>query len=196
MTRDSKFSSHVSNSIPNVQRGKNDKLHFTITDDTGHPTHLHVTIPEGGYEIDAIEKFLYDAILQKHKAVLGDKFSQEKYLFTIKANVNTQELIISTSFAIDFRKKNSIGQPLGFDGVIIKAGGEATSNTLVKITTVDVVTLNVILPEDPTSMESHLTLCTHPNDVPPDYKISMRPSNVLYLPLNTNYISNITLSCV
>ena len=45
-------------SIPNVQRGKNNKFHFTIVDEADRSTETFVTIPGGVYEIDTIEKFL------------------------------------------------------------------------------------------------------------------------------------------
>ena len=189
---------NVFNSIPNVQRGKNDKFHFSIVNDEGQSTDTFVVIPEGGYEIDAIEKFLHDALLEKHEALLGSKFNRGKYYFGMRANLSTLEVIISASFAVDFTKPSSIGQLLGFDNVLIKAGDSAKSNSVVKITSVDAVNIecNIITGSYIMGKPSHTLYSFDPNVVPPGYKISLYPSNVLYLPLNTNYISNITLRLV
>lgn len=190
---------NVFNAIPNVQRDKNDSFHFSIAgEEKGHSTEMCITIPEGGYEIDAIEKFLHDAVLEKHQTHLGAKFNRNKYSFSIKPNLSTLEVIITTSFAIDFTKAASIGQLLGFDNVFIKAKDTVKSNSTVKITAVDVVNIecNIITGSYIMGKPSHTLYSFDPNVVPPGYKISLYPSNVLYLPLNTNYISNITLRLV
>ena len=188
----------VFNSIPNVQRGKNNKLHISIVEEAGRSTNATITIPEGGYEIDTIEKFLHDAVLERHQLELGDKFDRDKYYFSMKANLSTLQIVLVASFPIDFKKRGSIGHLLGFENVLVKAGEEVKSNSTVKITGVDVVNIecNIISGSYINGNPSHTLYSFDPNVVPPGYEISLQPPNVLYLPLNTNYISNITLRLV
>ena len=188
------YSFNVYNSIPNVQSGKNDKFYFLTSDNHS----MSITIPEGAYEIDALERCIHDAVLEKLEALPPDKFVGDKYHFSLKANVSTQDVKILAWFAIDFKKKNSIGSLIGFENVSIKPEIEATSNSLVKISAVDVVNIecNIIEGSYINGEPSHTLYSFNPNDVPPGYKISLRPPNVLYLPVNTDYISNITLRLV
>jgi len=194
------YSFNVFNSIPNVQLGKNDLFHFRVMADVGgkQAANFVITIPEGAYEIDAIEKFIYEATLDKHKEILKDAFVADKFHFSLKPNVCTQQIVIFASFPIDFKKKNSIGNLLGFENVMINAEIESSSNSIVKITAVDVVNIecNIVCGSYINGEPSHTLYSFNPNDVPPGYKISLRPANVLYLPVNSNYISNITLRLV
>ena len=107
-------------SIPNVQRGKNDKFHFTIEEEAGCSTNIFVTIPEGGYEIDSIEKFLQNAVLEKHLELLGT-FVRGKYYLTKRPNLSMLKVEVTASFPNDFKKKDSIGCLLSFENVTLPA---------------------------------------------------------------------------
>ena len=82
-----------------------------------------------------------------------------------------------------------IGNLLGFYNVQIDPETETTSNSLIKISAVDVVNIecNIVEGSYINGEPSHTLYSFNPNDVPPGYKISLRPPNVL-----TKYISNIT----
>jgi len=135
------YSFNVFNSIPNVQSGKNDSFYFAIKDTAGEYTPMSIFIPEGAYEIDAIGKFIYNNVLEQHEALLGEKFARDSYHFSLNPNVNTQQIKIRASFTINFEEENSIGNLLGFYNVQIDPETETTSNSLIKITAVDVVNI-------------------------------------------------------
>ena len=62
------YSFNVYNSIPNVQSGKNDKFYFLAPDNHS----MSITNPEGAYEIDALERCIHDAVLEKLEALPPD----------------------------------------------------------------------------------------------------------------------------
>src|SRR5204863_8282194 len=88
------------NSIPNIETNKNDKFYYGENQE--------ITIPEGSYEIEDIEKYLVSKLPKNVK-------------FTLKPNNNTLKSELFCSEKIDFKKPNSINKLLGFKDTIYEA---------------------------------------------------------------------------
>ena len=169
------YSLHTFNSIPNVIAGVNNKFYYSLPNNEGR---LCIEIPQGAYEIEAIEKYLHDK-LKAHRSAL------ESFTFRMKPNLNTLQVDVLSSFTIDFNPTDSIGSLIGFKNIISTPNQEIFSNNPVQITTVDVINIecNIIEGSFINGKPSHTLFSFHPHDVPPGVKISQRPTNVLYLSL-------------
>lgn len=173
------------NSIPNISEGINNKIHYYKTKDKkGNFSKLEeFSLPTGSYEIDNINE-----VLQTH---LG------KENITIKGNNNTMKAEVTSKYYIDFRKPQSIGGLLGFSAEteILEPNktysGDKTV-TILKVNSID-VTCNIIQGSYRNGENQHILHTFYPT-VAPGYKIVERPQNLVYLPLNTSFISDIVLN--
>jgi len=102
------------NTISNVN-ASNNKFYFDEND-------VKITIPEGSYELHAMNDFL-NAIPRKHSqhAVHDDKKCgsvddnvNEDFPIALRANNNTMKSEIKCIYRINFSKPNNIGSLLGF----------------------------------------------------------------------------------
>lgn len=191
------------NSIPNIISGKNDYFTFFITDraENGELDYIPCgdTVAEGSYEIEALEKVLYDLAYKAHEFYLQDRFQKADFKFSLKANVNTQKVEIIASFPIDFKNHpRRIGDVLGFKDMIIHEHKLEVSNSLVKISSVDVINVecNITSGSYINGQSSHTLFSFSPYDVSPGYKISLHPTNILFLPVTSKRLSNINLRLV
>jgi len=84
---------------------------------------MEITIPEGSYELHAINDFLKHAIPRKcsQHAVHDDKKRgivnddvNEDFPITLRANNNTMKSEIKCIYRINFSKSNNIGSLVGF----------------------------------------------------------------------------------
>lgn len=188
------------NSIPNVIQGHNNLFVFHLVV-RSEELYIPCSFPveEGAYEIEALEKILYDLAYKAHEQYFRDNFQKDAFKFSMKANVNTQKVEIRASFPIDFKNYPChIGDILGFTNTTIHENDLGVSNSLVKITSVDVVNVecNIISGSYINGQPSHTLFSFCPNNVSPGYKISLHPTNMLFLPVNTKQLSNITLRLV
>jgi len=119
-----------------------------------------------------------------NKKKKNGKKKSKKMIMSFGSLVRKARSAVIASFPIDFKKRGSIGHLLGFENVLVKAGEEVKSNSTVKITGVDVVNIecNIISGSYINGNPSHTLYSFDPNVVPPGYKISLQPPNVLYLP--------------
>ena len=187
------------NSVPNVIKDKNDIFNYFVVDENYFFSGYQFIIPEGAYEIEALEKLLFEVTYKQHEAHLKNKFQKDQFKFSLKPNVNTQKVEILASFPIHFPTEGpSVGEILGFHDILIAANTLASSNATVKITTVDVINVecNIVSGSYINGQASHTLYSFCHSDVPAGYKISQRPTNLLFLPLNTTHLSNITLRLV
>jgi len=173
------------NSIPNISEGMNNKIHYYKTKDKkGNYSKLEeFSLPTGSYEIDNINE-----VLQKH---LG------KENITIKGNNNTMKAEVTSTYYIDFTQPHSIGQLLGFSTTTAVLEPNKTYSgdktvTILKVDSID-ITCNIIQGSYRNGENHHILHTFYPT-VAPGYKIVERPQNLVYLPLNTSFISDIVLN--
>lgn len=173
------------NSIPNISEGVNNKIHYYKTKDkNGKYSELEeFSLPTGSYEIDNINK-----VLQNHMGELN---------IQVVGNNNTMKAEITSKYYIDFTKQHSIGQLLGFssNNEILEPNKTYTGDSTVsilKVNTID-VTCNIIQGSYRNGVNNHILHTFYPS-VAPGYKIVEKPQNLVYLPLNTSFISDVVLN--
>lgn len=169
------------NSIPNIIEGVNNKLHY-FKDRNNKETNI-VEIKTGSYEITDINK--------EYQTKLG------KDNFDLRANNNNLKSEIKCKYYIDFTQPVSIGSLLGFPSnvAILEPNIYHTSpNTvdIIKVNTIN-ITCNIIQGAYKDGSNQHILHTFYPT-VPPGFKIVEKPHNLIYLPLNTTYISDIVLN--
>jgi hypothetical protein len=173
------------NSIPNISDGVNNILHYyKIKNEEGNYDQANeIALPTGSYEIDDICKYIQE------------KLGKEN--ISIKGNNNTLKTEITSKYYIDFSKKHSIGSLLGFPAntPILEANTPHVSLNTVSIITLNTIdiTCNIIHGSYRDGENKHILHTFYPS-VPPGFKIIEKPQNLVYLPLNTSYISDIVLN--
>lgn len=203
--------------IPNIQ-APNNKFHFRYTAEEENAVGLFngfyfddasksyvVEIPTGSYEMVDINNYLRKQLrvvadaADVRQARLKDPERVEAArksapFLRIRANNNTLRCEIKSSLEIDFTHPESIGPLLGFNKRKLKAYGNHLSDH-----PVDIMKINTIC------IDCSITTGSYHNEklihrihqffptVPPGYKIVETPTNVIYLPINTEVIDEITL---
>lgn len=167
------------NAVQNIFEGNN-KIYWRETDGTLK----HITIPSGAYEIVALNDYINRALTENPK----------DSVFSLKANSNTLKCELKSKYYIDFTPADSIGRMLGFSQQILVPSKLHNSDLPVKIapaTNIRVecnLTGGAYLNEAP----AH-TLYEFALDVEPGEQVKETPTNILYLPVITDQIDNITL---
>lgn len=164
------------NSIPNIEEGVNNALYFD-NDKT-------IKLPTGSYEISDIATYINEYLIKNN----------ENIRITIKANNNTLRSEIFSNVQIDFEKPNSLATILGFGECKLEPNIWHSSTLPISINQVDVIRLvcNLVNYSFNNGIEGHIIHEFYPS-VPPGYKIIEVPANVIYLPVNTTRIHNITI---
>lgn len=166
---------HAYNSIPNVDYDNN---LFHIGDNV-------IEIPIGSYELEDIVDFLTDI----YKNMNGNKS------IDITANNNTLQIeILSSHDAIFFDRQRSIGKLFGFDERILESGTRHLSNLPVNILKVNALQIQCSITTGAymNNLPAH-TIHEFGINVPPGYKLDEIPRNLIYLPVNINVISSLTI---
>lgn len=167
------------NSIPNIEENINNTLYFGDNDE-------EIKLPTGSYKIDDINKFITD-YLEKNKKNSNIKI-------TITPNNNTLKSQILSSVRINFEKPNSLAKVLGFEEIKFEPNIIHSSTSQVSIIRVDTIRIvcNIVSGSFNNGIENHVIHEFYPA-VAPGYKIIEIPKNVIYLPLNTIKIDNISI---
>lgn len=171
---------HTYNTIPNVYEGHNK---FYYADQV-------ITIPTGSYEIGDLETYIQQQLVSPKNDI-----SNKNAILSIKPNNNTLRCEIKSIFSVDFRPADSIGHMLGYSKRVLDANKWYESDLPVQI--IKVVTIriecNIVTS---TYYDTHLshTLFEFSPSVEPGYSINIEPRNIVYLPINTRSINNITLT--
>jgi hypothetical protein len=170
------------NSIPNVD-STNNLFHFDEPLKT-------IKIPHGTYEVKDIEKFIQEFF---KKLTTKDK----RYYLQLGTNDNTLQTSIKCTVPVDFSQENSIGSLLGFDKVKISAGIQQFANRVVDIFRINsiFVECNIASGSFLNGKASHTLYRFYPSS-PAGYKLVETPTPVIYLPVTTRVIDNITLRIV
>lgn len=148
---------------------------------------VDVNIPEGCYELDAINRYVQEAMKG-----LGDyDVTNDKYNISIGSNRNTLKSVlnISANYAVDFDIETSIRSVLGFERRVYEAGNYESEN-IVNINSINSlrVTSDIIGSSYTNGSRDNVVYSFFPN-VPPGYKIVETPHNLVYLPLTMSTIS-------
>lgn len=175
----------VNNSIPNVDEDNN-KFYYGNSND-------FVEIPVGSYELSDISKFLnnyFDNLKKKNP-------KKDSIHLRLEANLNTLKCELKSSVDIDFTKSNSIGRLLGFKPTILPKDVIHYSDFPVDIMRINMIRIecNIVTNSFSNGNMVHTIHSFYPTD-PPGYKIVESPHNVIYLPINTHIIHNISIKIV
>lgn len=165
------------NTIPNINSNNN-------TIKIGN--HI-IVIPTGAYEISHLNNYIQEQV----------KNLNFNCTFDLEGNVNTFDCILTCSHDVDLSSPNSVASLLGFDHVKLPANVVHVSThpvNILKINTIKIL-CNLTTNSYENGYENHILHEFFPT-VPPGYRIVETPHNVIYLPITTNLIRNITLKIV
>lgn len=168
------------NSIHNVNEDNNQ---LTLRDGTLVKT---ITLPSGAYEINDINEYIQTQLNPKNREYLQ-----------IKANNSTLKTGIKCTKELDFTSETSIGRMLGFDSGNYSPNEWHTSQHHTKIVKVNslLIQCNISIGTYKNGKPSHVIHQFFPT-VPPGYKIVECPNPVIYLPISTKTITNVTVQIV
>lgn len=166
------------NSIPNVD-SSNCKFHYNDGE--------VIELPEGTYEVSAIAAYI------QHELHARDP----KLYMHLQANNNTLKTHMKCNFPVDFEPKDSIGRLLGFNPSKVSAGRLTVSDNVVDIFRVNSVHVdcNIASGSFINGRPAHTIFQFFPS-VAAGFKLIEEPTPVIYLPITTRSITNITLKIV
>lgn len=164
------------NSIPNIEKDVNDKFYYGENGE--------VTIPEGSYEIEDLETAIESQLAK----------APNPTFFRLSANINTLMAEMRCSVDINFEKKNTVASLLGFENKIYKKDIVHHSSIPINIIKVNTIRVdcNIARGSFQNGIEGHTIHEFYPT-VEPGYKILVIPNPIIYLPVNVQRVSNITV---
>lgn len=167
------------NSIPNVDQTNN---RFTYQDDKTKEW-IDIFLDEGTYELHDIESFL--------KSKLGDE------AISIKPNANTLKCEFSCKSNVKFDVDHSLADMFGLEKTVYTANTIVTSSKPLSISKVNSIQIevNIVSGSIQNGVPSNCIYKCFIH-VPPGFRITEIPHNVIYLPLNTDEIDRIVVKLV
>ena len=161
------------NTIPNIDE-RNNKVYIVGEE---HP----ITIPNGSYEIDDLEKLLTSRL-------------NDNITLKLKANNNSLHCSIKCSHQINFEPHHSLASLLGFMPKILDANKFVESDHPVKILRVNALRVECNLTTGGyLNGERVYTIHEFFPAVPPGFKIIEIPAQVIHLPITVKTINHICI---
>lgn len=158
-----------------------------------------IQIPEGAYEITDIQTFLQQALKldhSKHPLNPDQKIDLGDEAIILVGHSTTFQCELICRYLVDFSKPNNIGQILGFaKSQKAEPFKKCFSQDIIRILVVETIEISCSLISN-SFLNSNKSQILHQVSVlePPGYRIHDFPSYLIYLPVLTNEISNITLT--
>lgn len=167
------------NSIPNID-SSNNKFYYGTAG-------KYILIPEGTYEVASIASYLQSRVL----------LVDPSYVLDLQTNNNTLKTTLKCNFPIDLTPDDSVGRLLGLEPKVLQANEEITSMKVVDIFKVNsvLVECNIATGSYINGRTAHAIFQFFPS-VAAGFKLVEEPSPVIYLPVTTHTITNITLRVI
>lgn len=145
-----------------------------------------ILIPPGAYEIEEINKVIYNAIKNRNGTTLQQE--NDEKLFKLQANNSTLKCEIYSLYEIDFTPNNSIASVLGFESKQLQANKTHESTLPVNIMKVRIVRIDCNITSGAyLNNEPVHTLFEFDLDVEPGYKLTKEPQNIIYMPVRQRH---------